>query len=240
MDLIELKNIRKVYRNEEVETVAVRNISFNMKKGEFPTIMGPSGSGKSTLMQIIGFLTRPTSGQYFFKGKDTKELTDDEMAEARNQQIGFIFQTYNLLPRTTVFDNVRLPLLYSKIANEEKDKMAEEAIEAVGLGYRRNYMSNQLSGGEQQRVAIARALVNRPDIILADEPTGNLDTKTGGQIMKILQDLNNQGKTIMMVTHESMTAKYAKRVIRLKDGQVVSDEIVRDQIIMKDGEELLK
>ncbi len=240
MPLIELKNIKKVFENEEVKTVAVRDVSFTIEKGEFVAIMGPSGSGKSTVMHTIGFLSRPTSGKYLFKDKDTKDLSDDEMAEARNSEIGFIFQTYNLLPRTTVFDNVKLPLIYSNISSSKQIKMANEAIEAVNLEHRKNYMSNQLSGGEQQRVAIARALVNNPDLILADEPTGNLDSKSGAQIMKILQKLNNQGKTIIMVTHESETAKHAKRVIRVRDGEIIKDEIVRDQHIMKDGAELAK
>jgi len=238
--LIELKNIKKVFENGDVKTIAVKDVSFSVKEGEFVAIMGPSGSGKSTIMHIIGFLSKPTAGVYLFKGKNVNGFSDDEMADYRNQEIGFIFQTFNLLPRTTVFDNVALPLLYSKVPKNKQAGMVNNAIDEVGLGHRKDHTSNQLSGGEQQRVAIARALVNNPDIILADEPTGNLDSKSGAQIIKILQNLNTKGKTIIMVTHEKETARCAKRIIKVRDGEVTKDEIVTDRQIIKDGFELLK
>jgi putative ABC transport system ATP-binding protein len=202
--------------------------------------MGPSGSGKSTLMQIIGFLDKSSSGSYLFQGKSTNELSEDELAELRNEKIGFVFQSFNLLPRTTVFENVKLPLMYSKIPTAEHKTKTLEAIKSVGLDHRSDYLSNQLSGGEKQRVAIARALVNEPALILADEPTGNLDSKSGGQIMKILQDLNDEGKTIIMVTHEQETAEHARRIIKIKDGKVYQDVIVSNRKELKTGEELHK
>jgi putative ABC transport system ATP-binding protein len=223
-----------------VETVALATATFDIEKGEFVSIMGPSGSGKSTLMHIIGFLDKPTSGTYIFNGKESHELSDDQMAEARNNQIGFVFQSFNLLPRTSVFENVKLPLLYSAVPTAEHKKRVMDAINAVGLEHRVDYLSSQLSGGEKQRVAIARALVNEPDLILADEPTGNLDSKSGGQIMKILQDLNDRGKTIIIVTHEKDTAEHARRIIQLKDGAVLRDFVVENRRTMKDGETLNK
>jgi len=198
--------------------------------------MGPSGSGKSTLMHILGFLDRSTCGNYEFKGQDICKFDDDKLAELRNKEIGFVFQTYNLLPKTTVLDNVKLPLVYTSMRPKERDERAREAIEAVGLTHRINYLSNQLSGGEQQRVAIARALVNNPSIIFADEPTGNLDSKSGQQVMEIIQNLNDQGKTVILVTHEKDTADHAKRVIKLRDGQIVADEQVSKRRLASDGE----
>jgi putative ABC transport system ATP-binding protein len=197
--------------------------------------MGPSGSGKSTLMHIMGFLDRPSSGRYKFEGQEMEDLTDDELAYIRNEKMGFVFQFFNLLPRTTVFDNVKLPLIYTKIPKHEKDKRVNEAIESVGLSHRKNHYSNQLSGGEQQRVAIARAIVNHPSVIFADEPTGNLDSKSGQQIMEILQDLNEKGHTIILVTHEKYTSEMAKRVIKLKDGKIISDNIIKRRHLAKDG-----
>ncbi len=200
--------------------------------------MGPSGSGKSTLMQILGFLDKPSGGKYFFEDQDTEEFTEDKLAEIRNQKIGFVFQTFNLLPRTTVMENVELPLLYdrklrSKKINEEK---VRQALRAVGMEHRAQYFSNQLSGGEKQRVAIARALVNNPELILADEPTGNLDSKNGIVIMEIFQKLNNKGKTIVLVTHETYTAEHAQRIILMKDGNIVKDYSVKNRRIAQDGE----
>jgi len=214
--------------------------TFNIAKGEFVAIMGPSGSGKSTLMHIIGFLDRPSSGQYLFKDKNILELSEKEMAQVRNQDIGFVFQSFNLLPRTSVFENIRLPLIYSKVSAAEQKNKVLKAVKSVNLEHRVNYLSNQLSGGEKQRVAIARALVNDPDLILADEPTGNLDSKTGGQIMQILQRLNDEGKTIIMVTHETETAEHAKRIIYIRDGAVVRDYVVDNRRLMKNGGELKK
>ncbi|MFC1645039.1 ABC transporter ATP-binding protein [Patescibacteria group bacterium] len=229
--MIEARNLTKIYRNEEVETRALNGVTFNIQKGEFVAIMGPSGSGKSTLMQILGFLDRYTSGEYVFEGEEVKDFSKNKLAEVRNQKVGFIFQSFNLLPRTTVLENVELPLLYgekgSTLNNKQRREIAIEALKAVGLEHRLNYFSNQISGGEKQRVAVARALVNNPDIIFADEPTGNLDSKSGLQVMKILQDLNSHGHTIILVTHETYTAEHARRILRMMDGKIVSDEKVQ-------------
>jgi len=234
--VIEAKDLKKEYRNEEVKTIALDGVTFNIDEGEFIAIMGPSGSGKSTLMHIMGFLDRSTSGTYKFEGQEMQDLTDDELAYIRNEKMGFIFQFFNLLARTPVFDNVKLPLTYTKIPEKEKNKRVEEAIDAVGLSHRKKHLPNQLSGGEQQRVAIARAIVNHPSIIFADEPTGNLDSKSGQQIMEILQDLNEKGHTIILVTHEQYTSEMAKRVIKLKDGKIVSDEEIKNRhFAKKDG-----
>ena len=233
--MIEVKDLRKEYLDDSVKTVALDGVSFNIEKGEFLAIMGPSGSGKSTLMHIMGFLDRPSSGIFKFEGQGIEELNDDQLAFIRNNKLGFIFQFFNLLPRTSVFENVKLPLIYTKISEEEKQQRVEKAIASVGLSHRSKHLSNQLSGGEQQRVAIARAIVNDPEVIFADEPTGNLDSKSGQQIMETLQNLNDQGHTIILVTHELYTAEMAKRIIKLKDGQIVSDEIIRDRKIAKNG-----
>lgn len=236
MHLIEAKNLKKVYENEEVKTLALKKADFTVEKGEFIAIMGPSGSGKSTLMHIISFLTNPSGGEYIFKGNNTENMNEEERAEARNKEIGFVFQSFNLLPRTSVFDNVKLPLIYSDRPTKDHAKLVNEAIKSVGLDHRKEYLSNQLSGGEKQRVAIARALVNDPDILFADEPTGNLDSKSGTQIMKILEDLNEEGKTIIMVTHERDTAEHAKRIIYLRDGEITKDTKVIKRRRTVDGE----
>jgi putative ABC transport system ATP-binding protein len=233
--MIEVKDLRKEYLDGDVTTIALDGVSFDIKNGEFVAIMGPSGSGKSTLMHIMGFLDRPSSGIFKFENQGIEELNDDQLAYVRNNKLGFIFQFFNLLPRTTVFNNVKLPLIYTKISEEEKNQRVKNAIESVGLSHRIKHLSNQLSGGEQQRVAIARAIVNNPEVIFADEPTGNLDSKSGQQIMEILQDLNDKGHTIILVTHELYTAEMAKRIIKLKDGQIVSDEKVVDRKIAKQG-----
>lgn len=226
--LIEIKNLQRYFQTGDVITKALRDVSFTIDKGEFVAIMGPSGSGKSTLMHIMGFLDRSTGGVFKYKDKNVSEYTDDNLAILRNEEIGFIFQSFNLLARTTVYDNVMLPLIYSKkISNSKaRKKRVDEIINAVGLKKRKYHFSNQLSGGEKQRVAIARALVNKPTIIFADEPTGNLDSKTGIQIMSLLQELNKKGNTVILVTHETYTAEHAKRIIRLKDGELVSDKTV--------------
>ena len=237
--LLVVKNLCKTYENEGVSTQAVCGVSFSVEKGEFVSIMGPSGSGKSTLMQMLGFLDRPTGGEYLLEGENTKDFSDDELAEIRNKKVGFVFQTFNLLPRTTVFENVELPLLYDKELSDDNSKKVLEALRSVGMEHRKDYLSNQLSGGERQRVAIARALVNDPSVIFADEPTGNLDSKSGTQVMKILQDLNEAGKTIILVTHETFTAEHGKRIIRMKDGTIVSDEIIKTRRFANE-EELLK
>lgn len=223
--LIELKNIIKNYDNGGVITKVLRNVNLSIKEGEFVAIMGPSGSGKSTLMHIIGFLDRPTSGDYLFDDENTKDFNDDELAYIRNDRIGFVFQSFNLLPRTTVLDNVMLPLIYSK-DKKGHERRAKEALMAVSLGERLNYLSNQISGGQKQRVAIARALVCNPKVIFADEPTGNLDSKSGAIVMNILERLNNEGRTIILVTHDNEVALHADRVVTIRDGQIISDKKV--------------
>lgn len=240
MSLISVHNLEKVYENEGVATRALSGASFAIEKGEFLAIMGPSGSGKSTLMQVLGLLDRATGGEYELDGKDVTGFTDDELAKLRNKKIGFVFQAFNLLPKTSVFENVELPLLYDDIVTESNEKRVRAALEAVGLSHREQYLSNQLSGGEKQRVAIARALVNSPEIIFADEPTGNLDSKSGLQVMAILQQLNDAGKTIVLVTHETSTAEHAKRILRMMDGQIVTDEPVRERRFATAETELLK
>ena len=238
--MIEVKNLEKIYRNDAVETPALRGVSFNIEPGEFVAIMGPSGSGKSTLMHIMCFLDRPSSGIYKFEGKGIDDLSDNELARIRNKRMGFIFQAYNLLPRTTVFDNVKLPLIYSGLSRATEQKLVKEAVEAVGMGHRINFHPNQLSGGEQQRAAIARALVNNPSVIFADEPTGNLDSKSGKVVMALLQNLNDKGHTIVLVTHEKYTSEHAKRIIQLHDGKIISDEDIRQRRYAKDEKELIK
>ncbi len=238
MALIEVKNLTKDYVNEDVVTSVLHGVTFNIEKGEFVAIMGPSGSGKSTLMHILSFLDRYTGGEYLFEGRDTKEFKDEYLAELRNERIGFVFQAFNLLARTTVLDNVKLPLIYSKKTNH--DTLAKKALEAVGLSHRLDFFTNQISGGEKQRVAIARALVCDPAVIFADEPTGNLDSKSGNIVMEILQKLNNEGRTIILVTHEMDTANHAKRIIRVRDGKIVSDDKVTNRTIATDGKVLVK
>lgn len=233
MHLIEIEKLGKFYQEDETRTQALENVSFNIKEGEFVAIMGPSGSGKSTLLHVLGFLDRPTDGTYRFAGKNMDDHSDDELAAVRNKKMGFIFQAFNLLPRTSVYDNVQLPLMYSSVPEKEWDTLTKKAIASVGLEHRTHHESSQLSGGERQRVAIARALVNDPSVIFADEPTGNLDSKSGGQVMDILQNLHKQGKTIILITHETYTAEYSQRIIRLKDGGIESDEKVTSRNIAR-------
>ena len=233
--LIDIVDMGKTYVLGDLKTTVLTDINFSIEAGEFVSIMGPSGSGKSTLMHILGLLDRPTNGQYFFGGKDVTKMDDEELAGLRNKEIGFVFQAFNLLARTSVIDNVKLPLLYSKNKNKMEAR-SKKVLENVGLAHRLNYFTNQISGGEKQRVAIARALVNNPSVIFADEPTGNLDSKSGTQIMEILQDLNKNGVTIILVTHETYTAEHAKRIIKVRDGSVISDDIVINRRIAKEGE----
>ncbi len=223
-----IKNLEKTYHDEQVATAVLKGVSFEIPEGQFVAIMGPSGSGKSTLLHILGFLDKSTGGDYFFDGKKVDNYSEDEVAYVRNKKLGFIFQSFNLLPRTTVLENVKLPLTYSGVKEEFWDEMAKEAIESVGLSHRLDFEPAQLSGGEKQRVAIARALVNKPQVIFADEPTGNLDSKSGELVMDIIQKLNkNKGHTIILITHETYTAEYAERIIRLRDGMIESDEKVK-------------
>lgn len=226
MPLISVKNLNKTYSDEGVSTVALKDVSFSIETGDFLAIMGPSGSGKSTLLHILGLLDKHSDGEYFFQGKNVALYTDEELAKIRNEEVGFIFQTFNLLARTTVLDNVKLPLLYSKVPEKNWNKLAEEALEAVGMSHRLLHEPSELSGGERQRVAIARALINKPKIIFADEPTGNLDSKSGQTVMEIIQKLNDAGHTVILITHETYTAENAKRIIRLSDGLIQSDELV--------------
>ncbi|MDD5083488.1 MAG: ABC transporter ATP-binding protein [Candidatus Moranbacteria bacterium] len=267
--LIQCENLTKVYENGDIQTRALSEATFSIGKGEFVALMGPSGSGKSTLMHVLGLLDQATSGKYLFLGRDVTTLSQDEQAEIRNQKIGFIFQSFNLLPRTSVFENVELPLLYDVygpsrrafrnggtrsvedmersffrmwegMSRDMHETKVMEALTAVGMKHRRDYMTNQLSGGEMQRVAIARALVNNPDIIFADEPTGNLDSKSGLQVMMILQALNDSGHTVVLVTHETTTAQHAKRMLYMKDGKIVADDTIQNRRIAKDETELAK
>ncbi|MBP6886302.1 MAG: ABC transporter ATP-binding protein [Candidatus Pacebacteria bacterium] len=228
-DLIELRKLGKEYLSESVRTTALTDVSFRIHRGEFVAIMGPSGSGKSTLLHLLDFLDRPTSGSYVFRGSDTTHLSDIDLARLRNKEMGFIFQAFNLLGRGTVYENVELPLLYSDVPVMRRPELVREAIHDVGLDDKIDVPASNLSGGQKQRVAIARALVNDPSIIFADEPTGNLDSKSGGQVMEILEQLNQQGRTIVLVTHETYTAKYAGRLIALLDGRIEKDEAIEDR-----------
>lgn len=224
--VIKIKDLSKIYGDDGTETPALRGVSFDIRKGEFLAIMGPSGSGKSTLLHILGFLDRPTGGEYIFEDKDMNSYDDDELAKLRNKKFGFVFQAFNLLAKATVIDNVKLPLMYADIPEARQNKMALKAIEAVGLSHRINHEAAKLSGGEKQRVAIARALVNDPEVIFADEPTGNLDSRSGGQVMEFIENLHDRGHTIILITHETYTAEYAERILKLKDGLVESDNKV--------------
>ncbi len=222
--LIEVTNLKKTYQLGDIEVPAVRGIDMSIEKNEYLAIMGPSGSGKSTLMNIIGCLDVPTEGSYILDSKDVSKLSDDELAEIRNRKIGFVFQTFNLLPRADALHNVELPLIYSGLPRAKRKEMAEAALDKVGLGDRMHHKPNELSGGERQRVAIARALVNNPAIILADEPTGNLDSNTGEEIMEIFEQIHAGGNTIILITHEEYIANHSNRVVRLLDGLIQSDE----------------
>jgi putative ABC transport system ATP-binding protein len=222
--LIEVKNLKKTYKLGDIEVPAVRGIDMAIDKNEYIAIMGPSGSGKSTLMNIIGCLDVPSEGSYILNSKDVSKLNDDELAEIRNRQIGFVFQTFNLLPRADALHNVELPLIYSGTPRAKRREQAESALEKVGLGDRMHHKPNELSGGQRQRVAIARALVNNPAIILADEPTGNLDSTTGEEIMEIVEQLHESGNTIILITHEEYIANHSHRVVRLLDGLIQSDD----------------
>ena len=233
-NLIQIRNVTKLYVMGSEELYALKGISMNIARNEYVAIMGPSGSGKSTLMNILGCLDTPTSGDYYLNGKNVSEMDDDELAEIRNKEIGFVFQTFNLLPRSNALHNVELPLVYKGMPKADRIERAEQALFDVGLQDRMKHKPNELSGGQRQRVAIARALVNDPSIILADEPTGNLDSKTGQEIMELLEQLNLQGNTIIIVTHEEDIAQHARRIIKIRDGDI------EDDYLSKRGKELEK
>lgn len=223
MSLVEVKNMYKIYNPGENEVRAIDGISLTIEKGEFVAIIGQSGSGKSTLMNMLGLLDIPTSGTYLLDGIDTANMTDDELSEIRNKEIGFIFQGFNLIPSLTAVENVELPLVYRGMKKEARNKLALEALDRVGLSHRLDHLPKQMSGGQQQRVAIARAVAARPPVILADEPTGNLDSHSGIEVMKILHELHEEGRTVILITHDNEIANEAQRVIRIQDGQIVSD-----------------
>ncbi len=222
--MIECRDLKKIYVNGDVETAALKGVTFSIAKGEFVAIIGPSGSGKSTLMHILGALDNPTSGTYFLDGKEVSKFSDDELSELRREKIGFVFQAFNLLPRTTVLRNVMLPLLYSNTTEKEREERARQCLKYAGMEESKFYnLSNQLSGGQMQRVAIARSLINNPSIIFADEPTGNLDTKTSHVVMEAFQELHQKGHTIILITHEPEIANFAERIISVRDGVIESD-----------------
>src|SRR5690606_12366592 len=221
--VIEIRNIIRNFQLGQEVVHVLKGIDLDIEKGEYVAIMGPSGSGKSTLMNLLGCLDTPTSGKYILNGKDVSQMSDDELADIRNKEIGFVFQTFNLLPRTTALENVALPMVYSGIAKADRMKRAEEVLTNVGLADRMDHKPNQLSGGQRQRVAVGRAFVNRPSVILADEPTGNLDSKTSVEIMHLFDEIHNAGNTVILVTHEEDVARHAHRIIRLKDGMIESD-----------------
>lgn len=229
--MIELSNVKKVYNLGKIQVDALKGVSLKIDKGEYVAIVGPSGSGKSTLMNIIGLLDKPTSGSYKLNGTEVSTLSDDQLAYLRNRQIGFVFQSFNLLSKLNALANVELPMLYAKIPSKERRQRALRALEIVGLSERIHHKPNELSGGQQQRVAIARAIVMNPSFLLADEPTGNLDTASSIEIMKIFYQLNESGTTIVMVTHEQDIANHAKRIVRLRDGNIIEDTLVPNRII---------
>ena len=232
--VLEARGVSKCYRLEGIVVDALIDVDLRIDQGEMLSIMGPSGSGKSTLMHIVGLLDRPTSGSVVVEGEDVSQMSPNELAEVRNRRIGFVFQSFNLLSRTTALANVELPLVYGGVTAGERTRRAREALERVGLGDRLSHTPNQLSGGQQQRVAIARALVNNPSIVLADEPTGNLDSRSGIEVMNILQELNSTGITVVLVTHDDRVARHAERAVGIRDGRIVSQEPVVDRVLAAD------
>jgi len=225
--MIKLNKLSKVYRTDEVESTALNEVSFTINQGEFVSVMGPSGCGKSTLLNILGMLDKPESGSYEFLGNEVSQLNEKGRSEVRKKNIGFIFQNFNLIDELTVFENIELPLIYNKVSATERKKRVNELIEKIGISHRATHFPQQLSGGQQQRVAVARALITRPPLILADEPTGNLDSSHGNEVMELLCELNEEGTTIVMVTHSSHDASYSQRIINLLDGQIVSEKKIK-------------
>ncbi|MBU3143589.1 ABC transporter ATP-binding protein [Clostridium sp. CF012] len=230
--MLEVKDLIKIYKTGDLEFTALKNINLKIEKGEFTAIMGASGSGKSTLMNILGCLDKMNSGKYILNGRDISILSGDELAYIRNKEIGFVFQSFNLIPRISLLDNVQLPMMYAGIPARQRKEKALYALEKVGLSDRVKHLPNEISGGQKQRAAIARAIVNSPAVIMADEPTGNLDSKSSEDIMKIFEDLNNEGATILMVTHETDIANHTNRIVRFRDGEIVSDSIVKKRIVI--------
>lgn len=230
--MLEVKKLIKTYKTGDFEFTALNNVSLKIEKGEFTAIMGASGSGKSTLMNILGCLDKMNSGEYILNGQDISILNDKELAYIRNKEIGFVFQSFNLIPRISLLDNVQLPMMYAGIPAKERKEKALYALEKVGLSDRTKHLPNEISGGQKQRAAIARAIVNSPAVLMADEPTGNLDSKSSEDIMKIFQDLNNEGATILMVTHENDIASHTNRIVRFRDGEIVSDSLVKNRIVL--------
>lgn len=228
--MIRTKKLVKIYRTDEVETTALNNVDLEIAEGEFVSVMGPSGCGKSTLLNVLGMIDSPSGGDYFFNGEEISKLPERKRADLRKHNLGFVFQSFNLIDELTVFENVELPLLYTKVPGPERKKRVEELLEGMNIMHRRNHFPQQLSGGQQQRVAVARAVVNKPRVILADEPTGNLDSSNGDEVMKILADLNAEGTTILMVTHSQYCAEFSNRIIRMLDGQVVTENVVRQYL----------
>jgi putative ABC transport system ATP-binding protein len=230
--MLEVTNLTKIYKTGDVEFTALKDINLKIEKGEFTAIMGASGSGKSTLMNILGCLDKMNSGKYILNGRDVSILSGDELAYIRNKEIGFVFQSFNLIPRISLLENVQIPMMYAGIPSKERKQRALYALEKVGLSDRVKHLPNEISGGQKQRAAIARAIVNSPAVLMADEPTGNLDSKSSEDIMKIFEDLNNEGSTIIMVTHENEIANHTNRIIRFRDGEIVSDSTVKNRILL--------
>ncbi|TNE59263.1 MAG: ABC transporter ATP-binding protein [Bacteroidetes bacterium] len=228
--MIKTTNLSKVYRTEEVETTALNDVDLEIKEGEFVSVMGPSGCGKSTLLNVLGMIDSPSGGTYHFLGEEVGSLSERKRSNVRKHNLGFVFQSFNLIDELTVFENIELPMLYTKVPNSERKARVEELLEGMNIMHRRNHFPQQLSGGQQQRVAVARAIVNRPKLILADEPTGNLDSANGDEVMKILSQLNSEGTTILMVTHSQYCAEFGNRIIRMLDGQVVTENLVKQYL----------
>jgi putative ABC transport system ATP-binding protein len=228
--MIKTENLSKIYQTDEVETTALNDVNITIKQGEFVSVMGPSGCGKSTLLNVLGMIDNPSGGDYYFNGDEVGHLSERKRSNIRKHNLGFVFQSFNLIDELTVFENIELPMLYTKVPGAERKKRVNELLENMNIMHRRNHFPQQLSGGQQQRVAVARAIVNRPKLILADEPTGNLDSANGDEVMKVLTELNSSGTTILMVTHSQYCAEFGNRIIRMLDGQVVTENVVKQYL----------